>query len=141
MLTLRDAFVRNWPGEVHATDSACQGSAARPPARSIFCKVRFCAEPNVHVTVREASGFVTTIGASERARGTAATRRRRTKAPRNSGTAAVLGFALVPCVSMGIPIASLVPPESMYVHPERRTPLRGAQPYGRAYLMISKNLF
>src|SRR5947209_8880032 len=69
-LMLCETFARNRFGD-QATVSVRHGNSARPPTSSTFCNVRLAGEPNVQVTVRDASGFVTTIGASARAPGTA----------------------------------------------------------------------
>src|SRR2546422_2598456 len=91
----------------------------------MFCNVRFCDEPKVHVTVRDASGLVITIGASDRATGIAARSSVTMRAPRNSGTARVDAFGLGLCVSMGIPIG---PPCS---RPRPFTFIRGGgRPFG-----------
>src|SRR5205809_5136631 len=102
-LVLCETFARNRVGD-HPTVSVRHGNSARPPSSATFCNVRLVGEPIVHVTVREASGFVMTIGASERARGTAARRSMRTSAPRNIRTTTVLVVGLGLRVSMGIPV-------------------------------------
>src|SRR3989442_12883936 len=88
---LCETFARNRFGD-QATVSVRHGNSARPPTSSTFCNVRLAGEPNVQVTVRDASGFVTTIGASARAPGTAERTSRKTKAVRNSRPGKVLGF-------------------------------------------------
>ena len=104
-LMLCETFARNRFGD-QATVSVRHGNSACPPTSPTFCNVRLAGEPNVQVTVRDASGFVTTIGESARAKGTAVRTSMKTKALRNSRTAEVLAFSLGLRASMGVPLGS-----------------------------------
>src|SRR2546425_12462907 len=105
---LCERFARNRLGD-QATVSVRHGNSACPPTSPTFCNVRLAGEPNAQVTVRDASGFVTTIGESARAKGTAVRTSLKTKAPKDSrdpeGPAFSLGLRGSIGVSRGAPSA------------------------------------